>query len=173
MEPGEVEAALNTHPGVATSVVTAWDYGEGDVRLVAYLVPAGEPVEAAWGQQGPVDALTALPSHMHPSAFVTLRSLPMTANGKVDRNALPDPRQSGDGTEGSGLSAVQAEIAAIWRQVLGVAEVDLDGDFFDLGGTSLTLVRMFDRVNAHFNTDLDISVLVDEATVRSLAANFE
>ncbi|GAA3760253.1 amino acid adenylation domain-containing protein [Salinactinospora qingdaonensis] len=173
IEPGEVEAALNTHPGVATSVVTAWDYGEGDVRLVAYLVPAGEPVEAAWGQQGPVDALTALPSHMHPSAFVTLRSLPMTANGKVDRNALPDPRQSGDGTEGSGLSAVQAEIAAIWRQVLGVAEVDLDGDFFDLGGTSLTLVRMFDRVNAHFNTDLDISVLVDEATVRSLAANFE
>jgi acyl-coenzyme A synthetase/AMP-(fatty) acid ligase len=175
IEPREIEMHLAGSPQVSAIVVVPRDYGDGDVRLVAYVVPApavgsGE----AWFDQVRADlaerAALGLPAHMRPSTYVPLDRLPLTANGKVDRSALPEPRR-GDAAEGSadGFTPAQAVIADLWCSVLDLPTIGLDDDFFDLGGTSLALVRMFSRVNDMFATDMELDVLVDGATVGSLA----
>ncbi len=181
IEPAEVEAVLAGHPDVGSSIVVARDYGEGDVRLVAYLLPtASVASDQAWfervhGQVADL-AVQTLPVHMRPSTYLPLAALPLTANGKVDRSALPWPGldgRSGSGNEAEGLTATQAVIADLWCSILDVPSVDVDDDFFDLGGTSLALVRMFDLMNQSFGTDLDITVLLDGATVAVLAAGVD
>ncbi len=176
IEPREVEAVLETHPGVAASVVVPHDYGDGDVRLVAYLVPGHAGGDSSWAEDvraALAEEFAGLPSYLRPSAFVPIPALPLTVNGKVDRFALPAPLVLATQASRSGLSATQARVAAIWAEVLNSAEFRLDEDFFDLGGTSLTLIRMLDRVNASFGTDIDVAALIDEATVASLAVTLE
>ncbi|WP_405743476.1 amino acid adenylation domain-containing protein [Streptomyces sp. NBC_01525] len=179
IEPGEIEALLVRHPEVDAAAVRPHDYGEGgdDVRLVAYVTGAARHQDDPAPLSAELTALAAaeLPPHMRPSAHVVLDALPLTANGKTDRTALPAP---GPATarepepEGPDASS-GARIAAIWRAVLDVGDVPPDADFFDLGGTSLTLLRMFERVNAAFGTDLDVTVLIDGATVASLTSHID
>lgn len=179
VEPGEIEAVLTDHPEVASSVVSAHDYGEGDVRLLAYLVPVpGLTPDQTWldGVQEDLASRVAdaLPVHMRPSAYLPLAALPLTRNGKIDRAALPAPTRERDhANETEGLTATQSVIADLWCSVLDVASVGLHDDFFDIGGTSLALVRMFDLVNRYFGTDLDISVLLDGADVATLAVSVD
>ncbi|MGW1837716.1 amino acid adenylation domain-containing protein [Streptomyces sp. NPDC002067] len=177
VEPGEIEALLVRHPEVGAAAVRTHDYGEGDIRLVAYVTAAARHRDDPAPLTAELTALAAaeLPPHMRPSAHVVLDALPLTANGKTDRAALPAPGATApDGAREAASDASSGErITAIWRTVLEVGDVPPDADFFDLGGTSLTLLRMFERVNAAFGTDLDVTVLIDGATVASLTAHID
>jgi len=178
IEPREVEVILERHPLVDASVLRAWDFGDGDTRLVAYLVPsvgvAGD-VERWRALQAELAATVTevLPRHMCPSAYVVLAALPVTTNGKVDRAALPRPPPLCSSRLGDGFTPTQSAIATVWREVMGVDVTSPEDDFFDLGGTSLALVRMFTHVNILFGTDLEITVLLDGATVGNLAASVQ
>ncbi|MFF5533475.1 amino acid adenylation domain-containing protein [Streptomyces cinerochromogenes] len=173
VEPGEIEAVLAGHDDVRRAVVVAHDYGDADVRLIAYVQSAADPEPLAAELAKRAEEL--LPAHMCPSRYVALAELPLTGNGKVDRARLPAPRgAAGPAGPAAGPARGTAErIAAIWRSVLDVPRVGDDEDFFSLGGTSLTLVRMFARVNEEFRTDLDITVLIDGATVGALTPHVD
>lgn len=176
IEPREIELVLETHPEVAASVVIPHDYGDGDMRLVAYLVAHERDVNPVWVEgvrSALADKLAGLPSYMRPAAFMPISALPLTANGKVDRAALPPPPIVDARASLPEFTSVQSRIAAIWAEILNVATVRPDEDFFDLGGTSLTLIRMLDRINISFGTDIDVDTLIDEATVSSLASTLD
>jgi amino acid adenylation domain-containing protein len=142
IELGEIEAALRPAPGVGDCTVVVREDEPGDRRLVAYVV--GD-VEA----EGLRDRLRqGLPEYMVPSAFVSLDALPLTANGKLDRKALPAPE--GDayarGSYEAPLGEVEAALAGIWSEVLGVERVGRWDHFFELGGHSLLAIRLIERM---------------------------
>src|SRR6185503_5672742 len=134
IELGEIEARLASHPGISASVVVAAEAGEGDKRLVAYYT--GRPGERRPDPHGLRSHLAAsLPDYMVPSAFVALDALPLTANGKLDRKALPAP-------DGSALAArayappqgeTEMVLARIWAELLGIGQVGRHDNFFELG----------------------------------------
>ncbi|HEU0079381.1 MAG TPA: non-ribosomal peptide synthetase, partial [Longimicrobiaceae bacterium] len=170
VEPGEVEATLARQPGVQDAAVVAREDAPGQLRLVAYFV--AEP-----GTQLAVPALRAalraeLPPYMVPAAWVPLDALPLTRSGKTDRRALPAPetvpaeRQAAAAVPESGA---QRAIAEAWREVLGIEEVGLDDNFFDLGGHSLLLARLRSRLQGRFPREASVVVLFRYPTVRSLA----
>ncbi len=167
VEPGEVEAALLAHPEVRAAVVLARQDEGGDGRLDAFVVPrADAPIP-------PVELRrflgARLPRHMIPSTFTALGALPMTPSGKVDRRALvvPEPTEAGPSTPPR--DAVEAQLAAIWEDLLDVRPVGVHDDFFDLGGHSLLAVRLLARVEAQFGQTLPLSSLFLGATIEDLA----
>ena len=172
VELGEIESAIGEVPGVAEAVVVAREEEPGNPRLVAYLVPeAGAEVSVA-------DVRTALraelPGYMVPAAFVVLDAFPLTRNGKVDRRSLPAPEAAARAEAKAALHAaprndVERAIAAAWQEVLGVEEVGLDDNFFDLGGHSLLLARVRSRLAGKFRREVSVVVLFRYPTVRSLA----
>ncbi|HEX2092106.1 MAG TPA: amino acid adenylation domain-containing protein [Longimicrobiaceae bacterium] len=169
VEPGEVEAVLARQPDVEDAAVVAREDAPGQIRLVAYVVPkAGAPPSASAIRA----ALKAeLPPYMVPAAWVMLDALPLTRNGKVDRRALPAPDATTMHDAAGAIPQTGAErtIAAAWREVLGLEEVGLDDNFFDLGGHSLLLARLRSRLQGKFRIDVSIVVLFRYPTVRSLA----
>lgn len=170
IELGEIEAVLDSHPGLRASVAIVREDKPGDQRLVAYVVAVGEePPE--------VEDLrrllrSKLPPFMVPSAFVMLDSLPITANGKLDREALPAP----DGARpdlardyAAPQTPVQDTLASVWREVLGVDRVGIDDDFFELGGHSLLAVKMLARVQEALGVDLYLGRVFEASTIRQLS----
>lgn len=169
IELGEIEAVLGKCLGVQDCVVEARDDPRGK-RLVSYVV--GEPgmrLEAGALREG---LKARLPDHMVPSDWVFLEKLPVTPNGKVDRKALPRPETS-QAARALVVAANETEktIAAIWADVLGVAEVSVHDNFFDLGGHSLLLVRVHSRLSESLNRAIPIVDLFRYTTVHSLAAH--
>jgi amino acid adenylation domain-containing protein len=141
IEPGEVEAALLSHDSVRGAVVVARDEG-GDRRLVAYVVGApGATVPSASVMREHLRQ--TLPEYMVPSAFVTLDSLPLTSNGKVDRRALPaPPREQTGGEYVAPRTEAERALAAVWQEVLGAGRAGVEDNFFDLGGDPILNVRV-------------------------------
>ncbi|WP_067798516.1 amino acid adenylation domain-containing protein [Actinomadura formosensis] len=168
IEPGEIESVLSGFPEVAQAAVVPRDYGEGDVRLTAYVTGPGAGPALGTALRERVAA--TLPQHMCPSHYVVLDELPLTVNGKVDRDRLPDPEHLDGDDRAAGHRGTEERVSEIWRTILNVPEIPLDADFFHLGGNSLSLLRMFTRVNTAFGIDMDITVLVGGATVRNLSA---
>jgi amino acid adenylation domain-containing protein len=111
-----------------------------------------------------------LPEYMVPSAFVALDALPLTPNGKIDRAALPAPAEVRSGAVAAPRTATEAALAAIWGDVLGVAEVGVDDDFFDLGGHSLLAVRVVTKVRDRLGAEVPLRAVFDAPTVAGLAA---
>ncbi|HEV7509125.1 MAG TPA: amino acid adenylation domain-containing protein [Thermoanaerobaculia bacterium] len=173
VEPGEVESALLRHPGVTDAVVTAVAEGNGGHRLVAYYVPEGadgpSPAELRAHLQG------RLPEYMVPSLFVPLAELPLNANGKVDRRALPSPEarlagESEDAPRTPPRNPVEEVIAGIWEDLLGLGDpVGVDDDFFHLGGHSLLAIRLLSRLRAALGADLPVQQVFDSPTIAGLA----
>ncbi|MFE0179107.1 amino acid adenylation domain-containing protein, partial [Streptomyces sp. NPDC059002] len=174
IEPGEIGTVLATHPSIAQAAVTVREDTPGDKRLVAYVVPADGTSSWSPSATASVLALAAerLPDYMVPSAVVPLDALPLTVNRKLDREALPAPDYSaGAAAAGRGPSNVREELlCGVFAQVLGVDKVEVDDDFFAIGGHSLLAVRLASRVRAVLGVDLDIRVLFDAPTVAGLAA---
>ncbi|MEU4522044.1 amino acid adenylation domain-containing protein [Amycolatopsis sp. NPDC024027] len=162
IELGEIEACLVAHAGVGEAVVTVHGTGN-DRRLVAYVsgaVTEGELREHVTAQ---------LPAYMVPGAYLVLDRFPLTAHGKIDRKALPAPEQhTGAGTRGP-RTPVEATLCEIWADVLGVAEVGIDDDFFAIGGHSLLANSVVSRVRSALAAELSIRDLFEARTVSRLA----
>jgi non-ribosomal peptide synthase protein (TIGR01720 family) len=145
IELGEIEARLNEHDGLREAVVIVRE-DDGDKRLVAYVVPAGETAPTVSDFRNYLG--TMVPEYMIPSAFVTLDELPLTANGKVNRRQLPAPDTA---RPDLGLefvaprSTVEQTLAAVWSQVLKVETVGVHDNFFELGGDSILSIQIVAR----------------------------
>ncbi|HVR95450.1 MAG TPA: condensation domain-containing protein, partial [Thermoanaerobaculia bacterium] len=175
IEPGEVEAALGSHPAVQEVVVLA----SGQLVACVVPVPGGPPPEAGELRQ---HLAARLPEPMVPSRFVLLDTLPLTAGGKVDRQALAavaSARQGRDQEPAVPRGPVEEVLAGIWEEVLGRDRRDrrdrvgaLDG-FFDLGGHSLLATQVLSRLRDAFGVDLPLQRLFEAVTVRELARSVE
>ncbi|HYH45171.1 MAG TPA: phosphopantetheine-binding protein, partial [Thermoanaerobaculia bacterium] len=169
IEPGEIEAALLQHPAVREAAVLMRADGE-EKLLVAYVVLTGQtnPGELR------THLRTLLPDYMVPAAWVELAELPLNANGKVDRRALPAP-QPQEARPGfvAPSSPTEEALAAIWAEVLGRGRVGIHDNFFDLGGHSLKATQVVSRVRETFGVELPLRRLFDQPTVAALAACIE
>ena len=168
IEPGEVQAALRAHPAVRDCVVVAREDVPGEPRLVAYVVgrAEAEPLRAHLRQR--------LPEHMVPAAFVALEGLPMTSNGKLDHRALPAPEPAPAGERSAApRTPVEAALAEVWREVLGVEAVGREDGFFELGGHSLLIVRLQARLRERLGREVSIVDLFRHPTVAALARHLD
>ncbi len=174
IELGEIEATLIEHPAVKETVVLARQDRPGDQRLVAYVVAEGK-------EPPPLPELRAfarrtLPDYMVPSVFVVLEAMPLTPNGKVDRQALPGPEDS-QSTLTEELVAPRTEtehvVAGIWAEVLGIEQVGVHDNFFDLGGHSLLATRVVSRVRDVFGLDIPIRALFETGNLAELSTVIE
>ncbi|WP_082699495.1 non-ribosomal peptide synthetase [Mycobacterium sp. GA-1999] len=167
IELGEVQAALAAQDGVKQAVVIAREDRPGDKRLVGYVT---ESVDAALDPSAVRAALgERLPSYMVPAAVVVLDALPLTVNGKLDRRALPAPEFSGVDRYRPPATAVEELLAGIYAQVLGVERVGVDDSFFDLGGDSLSAMRLVAAINNGLDADLSVRAIFEAPTVAQLA----
>lgn len=172
IELGEIEAALGAHPAVRHTAVVLREDTPGDRRLVAYVVPAER--EGAIASALSAYLAERLPPFMMPSAFVELERLPLTPNGKLDRQALPPPELRTVAEACAPLSTPTEEtVARVLGDLLGLAQVGADGDFFALGGHSLLATRVMSRLQAAFGVDLPLRVIFEAPTVARLAARVD
>jgi amino acid adenylation domain-containing protein/non-ribosomal peptide synthase protein (TIGR01720 family) len=172
IEPGEIEAVLREHPGVAEAVVVAREDAPGDRRLAAYWTPRAAPGPAT--PELRAFLRRRLPEHMVPAAFMELASVPLTENGKADRAALPRPRAD-EGAEHRPAPATATEraLAAIWGEVLQVEGVGAHDNFFDLGGNSILLLQVFSRVRDRVSAAVSVTDLFQYRTVAEAAAHLD
>jgi amino acid adenylation domain-containing protein len=170
IEPGEVEAVLRQHPAVREAVVLARP-ATGGKRLAAYVVVEGERPGAAEYRRFLQERL---PEYLVPSAFVELDALPLRTNGKVDRGALPEPRWEAERSEYvAPRTELEEELAAIWGEVLRVERVGVHDNFFDLGGDSITSIRVISRVRQAFEAPIPVGAIFVAPTVAELAEQVE
>lgn len=171
IELGEIEAALEQQNTIRKAAVII--RGEGETRrLVAYLVTTENvPLD--------IDSIRAglsriLPEYMLPTSFVRLDDMPLTANGKIDRKALPDvdnsfqPETRAGNRTAPPCNPVQARLARLWCDLLKISNVGIHEDFFQLGGTSLLAARLMDRITKEFGKDLPLSILAQAPTIEKL-----
>ncbi|MFY0567266.1 non-ribosomal peptide synthase/polyketide synthase [Archangium lansingense] len=174
IELGEIESVLRQHAAVDGAVVLARQYGAGDTRLVAYLVPVK-------GQAPQTESLRShlrerLPDFMVPSAFVPLESFPLSPNGKVDRKALTalDVAPQGEARDYEApRTPTEERIASLWAQVLQMEKVGRQDDFFALGGHSLLATRVASRLRADLGVEVPLRALFEAPTVAALAARLD
>jgi len=173
IEAGEIEAVLRRHASVRQAVVVARESSPGDKRLVAYVAVDGDNRPSS--QELHRQLRECLPEYMVPSAFVLLDALPLTANGKIDRKALPVPELGDTGPEVDDCPRTPVEeiVAGIWVDVLRVPNVGTRTNFFELGGHSLLATRVVSRLRDAFGVDVPVRALFEAPTVSELAARVE
>ena len=171
IELGEVEAAITEYPGVRQTCVLAHTDASGSSRLAAYFVAAGSsPI--------PTSDLShflarKLPPQMLPAFYTQIETMPLTGNGKIDRNALPKPMTGSKAGVFESETPLQEQVAAIWRTVLNTQKVGLDDNFFDIGGSSLLLIETRKLLQEGLGRPVPITALFEFTTVRALARQFE
>jgi amino acid adenylation domain-containing protein/non-ribosomal peptide synthase protein (TIGR01720 family) len=170
VELGEIEAALTGQAGVREAVVLL----RGD-RLVAYVVPSGEPGAAVAASELRRALAAQLPEHMVPTAFVHLPALPLTSNGKIDRRRLPDPelQPSEAGAFVAPRTAVEQEVASLCATLLRMERVGVHDNFFELGGSSLAAMRLASKLSRSFAVEIGLRALYEHPTVAGLAELIE
>jgi amino acid adenylation domain-containing protein len=172
IELGEIEAVIRQHPAVRESVVLVREDVPGEQRLVGYVVAADDAgadpsiLRAYLGER--------LPEYMVPAAFVVLEEMPLNANGKADRNALPAPViEASAEARVAPRTPVEQTVADVWASVLGCGEVGVFDSFFALGGHSLHATRVAARLRAAFGVSVPLRSLFERPTVAALAAQVE
>jgi amino acid adenylation domain-containing protein len=166
VEPGEIEEVLLTNPHVGQAAVAVKKRGTEN-QLVAYVTPANS---ISLDEEALRKYLEdRLPSYMVPSSLMTLESLPKTANGKLDRANLPEPRISRV-EHSAPADEIEAKLVSLWEELLGVQGIGTDQDFFEIGGHSLLAVRMLYGVERTFGKRLPTSMLFESATIQKLAS---
>ncbi|SOB85564.1 non-ribosomal peptide synthetase [Streptomyces sp. 1331.2] len=166
IELGEVEAALTRCEGVRQAVVLAREDTPGDKRLVGYVV--GEPGLDPAALRDLVGE--RLPEYLVPSAVIVLDAMPLTPNGKLDRNTLPAPDYTAGSTARAPRTAREEILCVLFAEVLGLEGVGIDDGFFELGGHSLLATRLISRIRATLDAELSIRELFQYPTVRTMAA---
>jgi amino acid adenylation domain-containing protein len=170
VEPGEVSALLERHAAVRQAIVLPRADASGELRLVAWVVAdpaASNEILAEWvGQQ--------LPAYMVPSAWLRVGTMPLNANGKVDRAALPEPVAAGPNTLAvAPRTATEVALAAIWSEVLKCDVASVHDDFFALGGHSILAIRLLGRISKQFAVRLPLRTLFESPTIAALADRLE
>ncbi|HTK10968.1 MAG TPA: amino acid adenylation domain-containing protein, partial [Ktedonobacteraceae bacterium] len=175
IEPGEIQAALTTHPGVLESLVLAREEASGEKRLVAYIVR--RPGEALSGRELRVRLQERLPVHMHPDAYVFLEALPLTPHGKVDRRALPIPEAGEEGQNDpqaeESWSPIEELLAGVWNQVLRHKQVGQHDNFFALGGHSLLATQLIGQVRKLLGVEVPLRAIFEVPTLAGFAQRVE
>jgi amino acid adenylation domain-containing protein len=164
VEIAEVEAALATYPCISEALVVVRQTEPGDQVLVGYVVGGPDVVDVAALRE---HAENVLPDYMVPAAFVVLDSLPLTPNGKLDRRALPAPVYASSAYRAPG-TLQQKTLCTLFAEALGVTRVGVSDSFFDLGGQSISGIRLIKLINETLNSELSISQLFDLPTVAEL-----
>ncbi|MBV8786757.1 MAG: amino acid adenylation domain-containing protein, partial [Mycobacterium sp.] len=163
IELGDVQAALLALAGVEQATVTAREDQPGEKRLVGYVTGSADPTELRTA------LADRLPGYMVPAAIVALDAMPLTINGKLNTPALPAPEYQ-DATRYRAPSGATEEIlAGIYAQVLGLERVGVDDSFFDLGGDSLSAMRLVAAINTELNTNLSVRTVFEAPTIAALA----
>ncbi len=171
VEQAEVEAVVASCPAVRNAVVVAHRHAGGEARLVAYVV-LRQP-------ESPVADVTRfaeqrLPDYMVPSVFVTLPSLPLNRNGKVDRQALPAPEAStARQITLPPRTSTEQRLADIWRHLLRVDVIGVRDSFFDRGGHSLSAMQLVSRIRQHFDVELPLLSVFETPTIEGIAAKID
>ncbi|WP_460415191.1 amino acid adenylation domain-containing protein [Pseudomonas sp. microsymbiont 2] len=170
IELGEIESRLASLPGINEAVVLAREDQPGQSRLVAYFTPQPD-IEAPQPELLRSQLLAHLPAYMVPVAFVTLAALPLTANGKLDRRALPAPERSAlfEQAYVAPEGELETALAELWAQLLQVERVGRHDDFFALGGHSLLAMRMVSQVRLRLGVELTLAELFANAELAVLA----
>ncbi|QMU70039.1 non-ribosomal peptide synthetase/type I polyketide synthase [Streptacidiphilus sp. P02-A3a] len=167
VEPGEVQTVLAGHPGLAGAVVVSTTAPDGGTELVGYPVPqpGAEPPSTAELR----DFLGGrVPEYMVPTHLVPIAEIPLTVNGKVDRDALPAPVRRTPTSRVAG-TPVEKEVCQIWCELLGASSVGVDDVFFEIGGNSLSVVRARNRLTQRFGVELPLRALFEEPTAAAAA----
>jgi len=170
IELGEIEAVLEQHQVIQEAVVVVREDIPGDKRLVAYVVPNRDQTPTRSELRSIV--LEFLPDYMVPSAFVLLKSLPLSSNGKLDRRALPAPDWSSremDETFVAPTLEVQQHLAQIWEELLNTRPIGIRDNFFELGGHSLLAVRLVDQIEQFWGKRISATTLLAGPTIEQLA----
>ncbi|MEV5597205.1 amino acid adenylation domain-containing protein [Streptomyces sp. NPDC052496] len=165
IELAEIETVLGQCPGVAQVAVLAREDQPGDKRLVAYVVGDASPLREF--------AAERLPDYMIPSATVVLDELPLTANGKVDRAALPAPDYAAAATDRAPRTPQEQILCRLFAEVLGLDRVGIDDGFFALGGDSLLATRLASRIRAALGAELSVRALFEAPTVAALTGRLD
>src|SRR6185503_7252409 len=169
---GEIEAALRRHEQVRKAVVLVkQDRESGDQRLVAYVVPASKEEVALSELRSFLKRW--LPEYMIPTHLVVMSEMPLTANGKIDKRALPDPELGAKDGYLPARTSIEELVANIWAEVVGVKQVGANDNFFELGGHSLLATRIISRVREAFHLELPVRSLFESPTVAEFAERVE
>jgi amino acid adenylation domain-containing protein len=171
IEPDEIAFVLNGHPQVEASTVGAYD-DDAEKRLVAHVVLRADVTLDDLQQH----LRQQLPDYMVPSAIVPMDSLPVTSNGKIDRQALPHPTPDntlGNSTEDAATSLIEERLAAIVAELLQISDVHREDNFFMLGGHSLMGAQLIARIRDAFGVDVSLRQLFDKPTIEELSAYVE
>ncbi|OBK66026.1 hypothetical protein A5653_20030 [Mycobacterium colombiense] len=163
IELGEIQAALAGLDGVEQAAVIAREDRAGDKRLVGYLTGTADPATTR------AKLAERLPAYMVPAAVVVLDALPLTSNGKLDTRALPAPEYTDADRYRPPSTPTEEILAGIYAQVLGVERVGVDDSFFDLGGDSLSAMRVIAAINTSLDANLPVRTLFHAPSVRSLS----
>jgi amino acid adenylation domain-containing protein len=165
IEPGEIEAVLAGQPGVDQAVVVVREDRPGDRRLVGYVQPEAGAVPDPAGLRAA--AARVLPGHMVPNAVVVLAALPLSLNGKLDRNALPAPTFTAVAGRAP-VTALEERLCELFAEVLGVERVGVDDSFFDLGGHSLLSAVLVARLEEQFGITISLRDFLADPTVSGI-----
>jgi len=173
IELGEIEVALLRHPGVREAVVLAREDVPGEKRLVGYIVPSRQPAPASSELRAFLQE--TLPEYMVPWTFIEMEALPVTGNGKLDRAALPAPREVRAETAAftPPRNDLERAIAEAWREVLQLDQVGVQESFFEVGGSSLLLARLQSRLRQALGREIPFVELFRHPTIESLAKSLE
>ncbi|MCO6452808.1 MAG: amino acid adenylation domain-containing protein [Caldilineales bacterium] len=170
IETGEVEAALRDQAGVKDAIVTLAEFADDDQRLVAYV--AITPPNQLDAQSLRKSLADWLPDYMIPATIILLDNLPLTANGKLDRKALPEPAANQPLPGPARIAprtATERFLAQVWQELLGTDDFGVNDNFFDLGGHSLHLMRMANLIYNEYNVRLPLRIIFDANTIDALS----
>ena len=171
IEIGEIEACIREHSNTNDAVVISkGDNLLGDMRLIAYVVPKDFKLHSETTLRAYLKK--TLPEYMVPAQIVALETFPLTPNGKIDRKALPEPKgfeRANETQTSTPTKPTEQLIRKIWQDALGTVQINIDDNFFDLGGHSLLLTRVNEELRAQLNQDIPLIKLFEHPTVRSLS----
>lgn len=173
LEPGEIEAVLESHDAVERAVVIVREIesdGATDQRLLAYLLPAGRDIEIETVRE---HLARRLPAYMLPQHFIVLDELPLTGSGKVDRKRLPEPGAVHSSERVPPASATEQHVAAIWEALLGKGEVSANDNFFDIGGHSLLAARCITQLRETRNHEVPMVTIFEQPVLADLARELD